>query len=107
MYTTNTGYSRDLTAEKVAVNNFNACCEILKNGIDNGNLYWQRRLLAAYNELIRLDLVREMNSYQCMVSAEKDYAKNRSRINRAAVYHWWLRVRKEYSGKTPSIYHFD
>jgi len=111
MYQT-TGYSKDTNAERVAVNNFNACCEIIANPMYRGNRYWTMRLVSAYDELVRLGIEKPLTVRDCWLGAEKDLAHTGSDApraifvaNRAAAYKWWLKMKAEKNG-TLSPYHF-
>jgi hypothetical protein len=109
MYTTNTGYTVEIEDVERAANMFNFCVELQMS--HPGNFYWQRRLLAAYDELVRLDLVKERTAYQNMIDVQKDFAASCNaprevyNANRRAMYRWWLVVQAE-NGRSTSPYHF-
>lgn len=107
------GYTKDLTAELVAENNFIACCETIAKPMYRGNRYWTVRLLAAYDELVRLGIEKPLTVRDMWLSAEKDLARTTTDstravfvANRAAAYRWWLKMKAEKNGNFPSPYHF-
>lgn len=96
-----TGYTKELTEEQKAVNEFNSCVGILAN--NPGCKFWQTRLIAAYEKLVAMNIVRDLTTYQQWQSAEKDAYENRS--NKKFAMRWWLRVQAE-NGRSTSPYHF-